>query len=54
MDRVRVAQGDDACDEHEWVTDEQVTASDESHVVKVCRCCSAVAVIGPDLPFDWV
>ncbi|WP_404380624.1 hypothetical protein LL946_11115 [Knoellia locipacati] len=47
---MRIAEGDDRCDEHEWVTDEQVTTSEESHVVRVCRHCSAVALIGPELP----
>ncbi|WP_404380604.1 hypothetical protein LL946_11065 [Knoellia locipacati] len=47
---MRVAEGPDACAEHEWVSDAQITTSDESHVVRVCRHCSAVALIGPELP----
>ncbi|MFW5472610.1 hypothetical protein ACOCJ5_04805 [Knoellia sp. CPCC 206450] len=49
---MRVAEGPDACDQHDWVEDDNVMTSDEAHVARVCRCCSAVAVIGPDLPFD--
>lgn len=45
---MRVAEGADKCDEHEWVTDDRVIASDDKHDVKVCRHCSAVALIGPD------
>lgn len=47
---MRVAEGPDACAQHEWVTDENVIASEESHIVKVCQQCSAVALIGPELP----
>lgn len=54
MGFVRVAEGADPCEEHEWVTDDLVSGSNETQVVKVCQHCSAVAVIGPDLPFDWV
>lgn len=48
MTAVRVSEGPDSCEEHEWVTDERVTTSDDSHVVKVCRTCSAIALTGPD------
>jgi len=51
---VKVAEGPDACDTHEWVEDDNVMTSDLAHVARVCRRCSAVAVIGPDLPDDEV
>ena len=49
---MKISEGEDSCAEHEWVSDAKLTTSDEAHVAKVCRHCSAVALIGPDLPPD--